>query len=120
MMDPTVASSRHWDVIVIGTGVGGATIGRSLALEGLNVLFLEKGGLIGPGAESNPAVTPESRMALGWWPHPVSHRETNGNPKRFYAAIGCAVGGSQFITRPHWNACPSQISTVCRQVPLGR
>jgi choline dehydrogenase-like flavoprotein len=94
MTNPTVATSRHWDVIIIGTGVGGATVGHSLALEGLSVLFLEKGGRIGPCEESNAAVTPESRLAHGWWPHPVSHRQTNGNHKRFYAAVGCALGGS--------------------------
>jgi choline dehydrogenase-like flavoprotein len=94
MTDPTVAASRYWDVIIIGTGVGGATVGRSLALEGLSVLFLEKGGRIGPSEESDTAVTPESRMAHGWWPHPVSRRQANGERKRFYAAVGCAVGGT--------------------------
>jgi choline dehydrogenase-like flavoprotein len=90
----TVAASRHWDVIIIGTGVGGSTVGRSLALEGLSVLFLEKGGRIGPSEDSNDSVTPESRMAHGWWPHPVSRRQPNGDRKRFYAAVGCALGGS--------------------------
>jgi choline dehydrogenase-like flavoprotein len=94
MTDPIVAASRIWDVIIIGTGVGGATVGRSLALEGLGVLFLEKGGRIGPSEEGNAAVTPESRMAHGWWPHPISRRQPNGDSKRFYAAVGCALGGS--------------------------
>jgi choline dehydrogenase-like flavoprotein len=94
MTNPTVAPSRHWDVIVIGTGVGGATVGRSLALGGRSVLFLEKGGRIGPSEESNESATPESRMAGGWWPHPVSRRLPNGDRKRFYAAVGCALGGS--------------------------
>jgi choline dehydrogenase-like flavoprotein len=39
-------------------------------------------------------VTPESRLAHGWWPHPVSHRQTNGDRKRFYAPVGCALGGT--------------------------
>jgi choline dehydrogenase-like flavoprotein len=94
MTNPTVAASRDWDVIIIGTGVGGATVGRSLALEGLGVLFLEKGGRIGPSEEGNAAVTPESRLAHGWWPHPISRRQPNGDRKRFYAAVGCALGGS--------------------------
>jgi choline dehydrogenase-like flavoprotein len=94
MTDPTIVASRHWDVIIIGTGVGGATVGRSLALGGLSVLFLEKGCRIGPSNESNAAVTPESRMAHGWWPHPISRRHPNGDRKRFFAAVGCAVGGS--------------------------
>jgi choline dehydrogenase-like flavoprotein len=94
MTHPTDAASRHWDVIIIGTGVGGATVGRSLALGGLSVLFLEKGGRIGASQESHAAVTPESRMAGGWWPHPITLLQPNGDRKRFYAAVGCAVGGS--------------------------
>ncbi len=94
MTNPNVAMSQNWDVIIIGTGVGGATVGRSLALEGLSVLFLEKGGRIGPSEESNATVTPESRMAQGWWPHPVSHRQPNGDRTRFFAPVGCALGGT--------------------------
>jgi choline dehydrogenase-like flavoprotein len=92
--DSTGAASRQWDVIIIGTGVGGATVGRSLALRGLSVLFLEKGGRIARSEEGYAAVTPESRMAHGWWPYPVSHRLPNGERKRFFAAVGCALGGS--------------------------
>ena len=35
--------SQDWDAIVIGTGMGGGTIGRVLAEGGLRVLFVEKG-----------------------------------------------------------------------------
>jgi choline dehydrogenase-like flavoprotein len=94
MMDPAVAASRYWDVIIIGTGVGGATVGRSLALAGLSVLFVERGGSIASAAEGAAAGTPESRLAHGWWPHPVTRRQANADPERFYAAVGCAVGGS--------------------------
>ena len=93
-MNPTVAASRDWDVIIVGTGVGGATVGHALASAGLSVLFLEKGGRIGPGEEDYGAVTPQARMAQGQWPHPVSHRQPNGDRKRFYAPVGCALGGS--------------------------
>lgn len=33
----------HWDVIVVGTGMGGATIGHALARRGMRVLFCEQG-----------------------------------------------------------------------------
>ena len=36
-------ATRHWDAIVVGTGMGGATIGYSLAKAGKSVLFCEKG-----------------------------------------------------------------------------
>jgi choline dehydrogenase-like flavoprotein len=94
MTNPTVDLSQHWDVIIIGTGVGGATVGRSLALRGFSVLFLEKGGRICPSEKDSAAVTPESRLADGWWPHPVSHRQPNGDRKRFFAPVGCALGGT--------------------------
>jgi choline dehydrogenase-like flavoprotein len=94
MLNPTAAASRDWDVIIIGTGIGGATVGLSLAVGGLSVLFLEKGGRIGASEENNTAGTPESRLTHGWWPYPVSHQQTNGDRKRFLAAVGCAVGGS--------------------------
>jgi len=34
---------QHWDVIIVGTGMGGATIGHALAKAGKRVLFCEKG-----------------------------------------------------------------------------
>lgn len=37
------AARVHWDVIVIGAGMGGATIGHALAQAGKRVLFCEKG-----------------------------------------------------------------------------
>lgn len=36
-------TERRWDVIVVGTGMGGATLGFALAKAGKRVLFLEKG-----------------------------------------------------------------------------
>lgn len=36
-------TEQHWDVIVVGTGMGGATIGHALAKAGKRVLFCEKG-----------------------------------------------------------------------------
>jgi choline dehydrogenase-like flavoprotein len=107
MTNPYVALSQHWDVIIIGTGVGGATVGLSLAVGGLSVLFLEKGGRIGAGEESSATGTPESRLAHGWWPHPVSRRQTNGERKRFYAAVGCALGGSSI----HYAAALERMSS---------
>jgi choline dehydrogenase-like flavoprotein len=39
----------HWDVIVVGTGMGSATVGYALAKQVRKVLFREKGrSLLGP------------------------------------------------------------------------
>ncbi|MHA1227522.1 MAG: FAD-dependent oxidoreductase, partial [Candidatus Hodarchaeales archaeon] len=35
---------KDFDTIVIGSGIGGATVARELSLAGQNVLLLEKGG----------------------------------------------------------------------------
>ncbi|MFO0746701.1 MAG: GMC family oxidoreductase [Myxococcota bacterium] len=44
------------DVVVVGTGAGGAVIGTELAEAGLNVLFVEEGSYI-PTASFNPYMT---------------------------------------------------------------
>ncbi|TGS87462.1 GMC family oxidoreductase [Mesorhizobium sp. M3A.F.Ca.ET.174.01.1.1] len=40
---PEDLTSRSWDFIIIGTGMGGATIGYELARQGRSVLFCEAG-----------------------------------------------------------------------------
>jgi choline dehydrogenase-like flavoprotein len=93
----STVESVHWDVIIVGSGIGGATVGRSLALQGLNVLFLEKGTEVAENilsADSNDSTSPGERIAQGWWPNPVSRKMPDGDYQRFFAAIGCALGGS--------------------------
>lgn len=43
MRDTEHVRRQDWDALVIGTGVGGATLGYALARAGWRVLFLEKG-----------------------------------------------------------------------------
>jgi len=45
------ADHGEWDVVVIGTGMGGATLGRALADRGHRVLFVERGRDLRPSAE---------------------------------------------------------------------
>ena len=40
---PPEGLDRLWDTIVVGTGIGGATIGHALARAGREVLFCEAG-----------------------------------------------------------------------------
>jgi len=86
--------AKHWDVIVVGTGMGGATIGSALAQRGFSVLFLEKGSRVARPATDAEQISPEGRMARGYWPNRISLREANGSYSRFFAAVGCATGGS--------------------------
>lgn len=90
-------ASRRWDVIVIGTGIGGGTIGRRLAERGLSVLFIEK-GRSGYRTEQNHMAgddvhDPEARLIRGSWPDTARAR-IEGQERRFHPAIGAAVGGS--------------------------
>ena len=41
-----MADDQHYDVIVIGTGAGGGTLGHRLATGGANVLWLERGSFL--------------------------------------------------------------------------
>jgi choline dehydrogenase-like flavoprotein len=85
-----------WDVIVIGTGIGGGTAGRALAESGWRVLFLEKGPA-GYRAEetrlSSTMADPVARALRGFWPDPV-HATIDGQARVFHAALGAGVGGS--------------------------
>ena len=110
----------EWDAVVIGTGVGGATLGYELARRGRRVLFVEKGRYLqkDPEAEQGElgelSVDPDERLRRGWWPHPISGRTdvegrapgTGWAPVRhllddgeadFFAPLGCGTGGSSVL-----------------------
>jgi choline dehydrogenase-like flavoprotein len=87
-----------WDVIVVGCGMGGATIGYELARLGRRVLFLEKGLFLhgDPGTPAPPeGAVPEIEDLLrkGRWPYPV-FGTTSFGPVCFHAPLGCGTGGS--------------------------
>ncbi|MBO9464089.1 GMC family oxidoreductase [Tropicibacter sp. R15_0] len=88
-------TTPEWDVIVIGTGMGGGTVGRALAEAGQKVLFLEQ-GQAGYRSEVNglsETFVPEARLKRGLWPTPLSVT-LNGKEQSFYAPLGAGVGGS--------------------------
>jgi choline dehydrogenase-like flavoprotein len=108
MPEPTDLQGRHWDVLVVGTGMGGATLGYALARAGRSVLFCEKG-------RSHLADGPALRgdFAEGFFPHPAhpgpEHREiltragrypesiadaSGARVRRFIPFVGSGTGGS--------------------------
>ena len=90
------ATQKIWDVIVIGTGMGGGPIGRALAEAGLSVLFLEKGPMGAQAEEQSldsEVFDPVARLVRGYWPKPMK-AVVNGREAEFFAPIGAAVGGS--------------------------
>jgi choline dehydrogenase-like flavoprotein len=97
LFDPALDAARSADVIVVGTGMGGATAGYALARRGFEVLFLEKGGWIEAGIPRPMPDSAEERLRDGWWPNPVTHSRGTDRVERFIAPIGCAVGGSSIF-----------------------
>lgn len=102
------ALTQTWDVIVVGTGMGGATLGHALAAAGRSVLFLERGrshlaggALLGTYPESTIgqpwADAGRLHQALargGRWHEPVRDLTRRRN---FTPMIGCGSGGSSAL-----------------------
>jgi len=88
--------AQDWDAVIIGTGMGGGTIGRVLAEAGRKVLFVEKGPA-GHRAEQqalhSEVFLPEARLLRGYWPEPM-RATVDGTLQEFFAPIGAGVGGS--------------------------
>ncbi len=89
------AGDIHWDAVVIGTGMGGGTLGRALAEAGMRVLFLERGRADARSARSglSEIFVPEARATRGLWPDPL-HASVDGVSQTFYAPLGSGIGGS--------------------------
>ncbi|MGD1345402.1 GMC oxidoreductase [Mycobacterium seoulense] len=101
-----------WDVIVVGTGMGGGTLGYSLARSGRRVLFVEKGRSTLPGAPgtiraSMPEVTEQVACRSAETYYDVltrSGRSTDEvedisarSPRRFVPFLGSGTGGSSSL-----------------------
>lgn len=111
MADADHPAKRHWDVIVIGTGIGGATLGHALARAGRRVLFCEQGMshldsaavLRGQYAElffPEPSV-PQQRYSdilqrAGRWHESVCD-DSFRPERRFIPFLGAGAGGSSAL-----------------------
>lgn len=92
-------ADRLWDVAVIGTGMGGATVGYELAKAGHRVIFLEKGlsdfsnadGTLQLGNED-----PSARLQSGNWPTRITGNIDNIQ-SQFFPPLGCGAGGTTLL-----------------------
>jgi choline dehydrogenase-like flavoprotein len=98
--EPQEIETTVWDVVVIGTGMGGSTVGFELAKMGKKVLFIEKGkflfGDVDRGDGKLPLDRddrPEARLNRGYWPLPLEGSTSFGEIE-FFAPLGCGTGGS--------------------------
>ena len=86
----------QWDVIVMGSGVGGGLVSRRLAELGLRVLIIEKGkdfGDTGSAELSGETSTPAARFDEGWWPQALAG-QLGGRSVEVENVIGAGVGGT--------------------------
>ncbi len=97
---PAAPADCLWDVIVVGTGMAGSTVGHELARLGKRVLFLERGHFLFGDADRgdgqlplDPDESPASRLQRGYWPLPIQG-QTSFGPTEFFAPLGCGSGGS--------------------------
>jgi len=104
------AGTRYWDVVIVGAGMGGATLGNELAKAGMKVLFCEK-GLAAGGPRSRGGAYAETFFAKRevpglahadtlkasgrWWSQ--IHDVSSESERRFVPFIGAGAGGSSAL-----------------------
>ena len=98
--DTTFLTNTEWDVIVIGTGMGGGVSGYKLSQAGKKVLFVE----IGPnhrsfqiGGQQKENVDQKiSKVKRGYWPDKLLGSTSFGD-LAIYPTLGYGVGGSTLL-----------------------
>ena len=98
-------TALHTEVLVIGSGAGGATTAMVLAEAGLDVLVLEEGPWVEPGT-----ITP---FSISEMEHAYRHHGSSaalGSPPIAYAEGRC-VGGSTEVNSGLWARLPDALAT---------
>mgnify|MGYP000969028597 CR=1 FL=1 len=107
MLSTEEIARRDWDCLVVGTGIGGATLGHALAKAGKSVLFVEKGRA---GFREEDTLR-DSYPELGFPRVDVAtaknatqlaragrcYEELRDRERRFVPLIGCGTGGSSAL-----------------------
>lgn len=99
---------QPWDYLVVGTGVGGATLGHALAKAGRKVLFLEKGRVPFLHVDTLQGAYPEMHFPRVDVPTAARHASFLAQAGRchdefldglrsFIPFIGCGAGGSSAL-----------------------
>lgn len=105
-----MTAASHYDVIIIGTGAGGATLAHRLAPSGKRILVLERGGYVPREKDnwSSRAVNVEAKYHTrevwhtddGTPLHPHTNYYVGGNTK-FYGAALFRLRKEDFGELPH-------------------
>ena len=107
--EPADPAATEWDVVIVGTGMGGSTAGYALAKSGQKVLFVEKGMYLHAQADqaqsgvngqlearpfsSDPGEVGLNRLGSGYWPQRIQGDGSFGRLE-FFAPLGCGSGGT--------------------------
>lgn len=104
--------SVHWDAIIVGSGMGGGTLGYALARAGHRVLFVEKGlATFEKGPDVLFGTAPEDICDLAGVPDAGCRERllragrspdviedcTGGKSSTFLPDLGCGTGGSSAL-----------------------
>ncbi|MFV0299327.1 MAG: FAD-dependent oxidoreductase [Paracoccus sp. (in: a-proteobacteria)] len=93
---PDDLATRDWDVIVIGTGIGGGSVARRLSERGLSVLMLEKGPDLTDRVSAWPdteSSDPQERLTAGKWPRLVE-AHIDDRDVQLDGVVSACVGGT--------------------------
>ncbi|PNY33959.1 hypothetical protein C2E31_25725 [Rhodopirellula baltica] len=61
---PLADLNQHYDVVIVGSGAGGATVAASLTAQGYNVLILDYGDFVRPDALIQKQTQPDGTVKL--------------------------------------------------------
>lgn len=103
-----------WDVVIVGTGMGGGTLGLELARAGRRILWIERGrshlhrdqpekAIFGETVERHAQRmgwndrARKAALALGGRNRDVFEDVTKAKPKRFIPDLGSGTGGSSAL-----------------------
>lgn len=98
------------DLIIVGSGIGGATLAAALAPTGLRILILEKGQRLLPSPEARDDVAifqrghfapTETWMASDGTPFVAGNYYVVGGNSKFFGAVMYRYRETDFAPRPH-------------------
>jgi len=92
-------TDETWDVVIIGSGMGGSSVGYALANKDFNVIVIEKGKATFSSDNHQEHLNdedPQDRLDHGAWPTKIT-QDNEGRRSHFFSSIGCGAGGSTLL-----------------------